>query len=65
MLTEALQREKVAKRIAEKARVAQRMADDWACKYKNALVISWLTFAILFVLLCMSSEFGLQQMCLS
>uniref|UniRef100_A0A7N2LG41 Zinc finger GRF-type domain-containing protein n=2 Tax=Quercus lobata TaxID=97700 RepID=A0A7N2LG41_QUELO len=64
MLTEALQRERAAKRIVEKARVAQRMVNDRAHKYKTALVISWLIFAILLVFLRMSSEFGLRQMCL-
>ncbi|KAL4638112.1 hypothetical protein ACB092_03G126800 [Castanea dentata] len=64
MLTEVLQRERAAKLIVEKARVAQRMANDQAHKYKTALVILWLTFVILFVFLRMSSEFGLQQMCL-
>ncbi|KAF3975479.1 hypothetical protein CMV_001270 [Castanea mollissima] len=62
MLTELLQRERAAKLIAEKARVAQLMANDQAHKYKTALVISWLTFVILFVFLRMSSEFGLRQM---
>ncbi|KAL0012916.1 hypothetical protein SO802_008024 [Lithocarpus litseifolius] len=58
MLIEALQRERAAKRIAEKARIAQRMADDGAHKYKNALVISWLTFAILCTRIVIVSAFG-------
>nr|XP_023925606.1 uncharacterized protein LOC112036981 [Quercus suber] len=64
LLAEALQRVRAAKHDAEKARVAQRMANDRAHKYKTMLVTSWLTFAILFVFFRMYSEFGLRQMCL-
>ena len=64
MVANALHRKKVEKRSAKKARVEQHVANARAHNYKNALVISWLAFVVLFIFSLVSREVGLRQMCL-
>ncbi|KAK9987207.1 hypothetical protein SO802_032158 [Lithocarpus litseifolius] len=60
MVAIALHKKKVAKRSAEKVRVAQHVANARAYNYKNALVISWLAFVVLFIFSLVSREVGLR-----
>ena len=64
MVVDTLHKERVAKCSAKKVRVAQRVTNARAHKYKNALVISWLAFVVLFIFSLVSREVGLRQMCL-
>jgi len=45
-LEEAWERERVAKRKAEKCKVAQRIAEEKINTYKQVLILSWVLFIV-------------------
>ena len=45
-LEEARERERVAKRKAEKCKVAQRIAEEKMNTYKQVLILSWVLFIV-------------------
>ena len=60
----AMERERVAKRRAKRVKVACRIAEEKAEKFKIALLVSWVMFGVLLILSSRFGEVGMRQRCL-
>ena len=60
----ALERERVAKRKFEKAKVAHMISEEKAKKLTIALVVSWVMFVVLLILFSRFGEVEIRQRCL-
>ena len=61
---EARKRERVAKRKAEKCKVAQRIAEEKMNMYKQVLVLSWVLFIVFYLFSTRFGDVGRTQLCL-
>ena len=64
MLEEARERERVAKRKAEKCKVAQRIVEEKMNMYKQVLVLSWVLFILFYLFSTRFGDVGMTQLCL-
>ena len=63
-LEEAREKERVAKRKAEKCKVAQRIAEEKMNTYKQVLVLSWVLFIVFYLFSTRFRDVGRSQLCL-
>ena len=63
-LDEARERERVAKRKAEKCKVAQRITEEKMNTYKQVLVLSWVLFIVFYLFSTRFGDVGMTQLCL-
>ena len=61
---EARERERVAKRKAEKCKVAQRITKEKMNTYKQVLVLSWVLFIVFYLFSTRFGDVGRTQLCL-
>ena len=63
-LEEPRERERVAKRKAEKCKVAQRIAEEKMNTYKQVLILSWVLFIVFYLFSTRFGDVGRSQLCL-